>query len=163
MCFIVCPSFSITERTYKEVTRDDIMQFLDSLRKPEESDPLHKWIGTYNIYRVLLIRFFKWLYYLDIEQKKRPKPSVIENIPQLKRREQLIYKPSDLWSMDDDLLFLKYCPIIREKCYHMISRDLGCRPNEIFKLKIIQMARGLHLVLVFQLINSNIASSTIDL
>lgn len=163
MCFIVCPSFSITERTYKEVTRDDIMQFLDSLRKPEESDPLHKWIGTYNIYRVLLIRFFKWLYYLDIEQKKRPKPSVIENIPQLKRREQLIYKPSDLWSMDDDLLFLKYCPSIREKCYHMISRDLGCRPNEIFKLKIIQMARGLHLVLVFQLINSNIASSTIDL
>jgi integrase/recombinase XerD len=106
------------------------------LRKPEESDPLHKWIGTYNIYRVLLIRFFKWLYYPDIEQKKRPKPYVIENIPQLRRREQSIYKPSDLWSIDDDLLFLKYCPSVREKCYHMISRDLSCRPNEIIKLKL---------------------------
>ena len=68
------------KKTYKELTRDDVMQFLDSLRKPEESDPLHKWIGTYNIYRILFIRFFKWLYYPDVEQKKRPKPDVIENI-----------------------------------------------------------------------------------
>lgn len=112
------------------------MQFLDSLRKPEESDPLHKWIGTYNIYRVLLIRFFRWLYCPGLEQKKRPRPSMIENIPQLKRREQSIYKPSDLWNIDDDLLFLKYCPSTREKCYHMISRDLSCRPNGFFKLKL---------------------------
>ena len=124
------------KKTYKELTRDDVMQFLDSLRKPEESDPLHKWIGTYNIYRVLLIRFFKWLYYPDVEQKKRPKPDVMQNIAQLKRREQSIYKPSDLWSIEDDLLFLKYCPSAREKCYQMISRDLSCRPNEIIKLKL---------------------------
>jgi integrase len=134
--FYSVSKFFKNRKTYKELTRDDVTQFLDSLRKSEESDSLHKWIGTYNIYRVLLIRFFKWLYYPEIEQKKRPKPSVIENIPQLKRREQSIYKPSDLWSMDDDLLFLKYCPGTREKCYHMISRDLSCRPNEIFKLKL---------------------------
>jgi integrase len=134
--FYSISKFFNNRKTYKELTRDDLVRFLDSLRKPEESDPLHKWIGTYNIYRVLLIRFFKWLYYPDIEQRKRPKPSVIENIPQLKRREQSIYKPSDLWSMDDDLLFLKYCPSTREKCYHMISRDLSCRPNEILKLKL---------------------------
>jgi integrase len=129
--FYSASKFFNNRKTYKELTRDDVMQFLDSLRKTEESDPLHKWIGTYNIYRVLLIRFFKWLYYPDTEQKKGPKPGVIENISQLKRREQSIYKPSDLWSEDDDLLFLKYCPSAREKCYHMISRDLSCRPNEI--------------------------------
>jgi integrase len=134
--FYSLSKFFNNRKIYKKLARDDVMQFLDSLRKPEESDPLHKWIGTYNIYRVLLIRFFRWLYYPDIEQKKRPKPSVIENIPQLKRREQSIYKPSDLWSTDDDLLFLKYCPSAREKCYHMISRDLSCRPNEIIKLKL---------------------------
>jgi hypothetical protein len=38
--------------------------------------------------------------------------------------------------MDDDLLFLKYCPNTREKCYHMISRDLSRRPNEILKLRL---------------------------
>jgi hypothetical protein len=40
------------------------------------------------------MRFFKWLFNPDIEQKKRPKPSVIENIPQLKRKEKSIYKPT---------------------------------------------------------------------
>jgi integrase len=116
--------------------REDILLFLDSYRKPENSDPLHKWIGTYNQYTVLLIKFFKWLYYPDIEPNKRPKPEVIENIPQLRRREQSIYKPTDLWTQEDDLLFLKYCPSKRDKCYHMISRDTGCRPHEILKLRI---------------------------
>jgi hypothetical protein len=118
------------------LVRDELLQYLDSFRKPEADDPLHKWIGTYNIYRVVLTRFFKWLYHPDLEQKKRPKPSVIENIPRLKRREQSIYKPSDLWTLEDDLLFLRYCPSVREKCYHTISRDLSCRPHEILKLRI---------------------------
>lgn len=51
-----------------------------------------------------------------------------------------IYKPSDLWTAEDDLLFLKYCPSIREKCYYAISRDLSCRPSEILKLKIRDLA-----------------------
>ena len=84
--------------------------------------------------------FFKWLYYPDIEPGKRPRPSVVENIPQLKRKEQSIYKPSDLWTAEDDLLFLKYCPSKRDRCYHAISRDLSCRPHEILKLKIKDIA-----------------------
>jgi hypothetical protein len=128
--------FFSNRKKYKELVRDELLQFLESFRKPEADDPLHKWIGTYNIYRVVLIRFFKWLYYPDLEQKKRPKPSVIENIPKLKRREQSIYKPSDLWTLEDDLLFLRYCPSVRKKCYHTISRDLSCRPHEILKLRI---------------------------
>ena len=123
-------------KQFKQMTRDDILQYLDSLRKPEASDPLHKWIGTYNLYRTLFTLFFKWLYYPDIEQNKRPKPSIVENIARLRRREQSIYKPSDLWNINDDLLFLKYCPSARERCYHMISRDLSCRPQEIMKLKL---------------------------
>jgi endonuclease III-like uncharacterized protein len=83
-------------KSFKEITREDLLSFLDSYRKPESVDPLHKWIGTYNVFRIQLMRFFKLLYYPDIEQKKRPKPSVIENIPQLKRKEKSIYKPTDL-------------------------------------------------------------------
>jgi integrase len=136
MHFTAFPSFFNNRKQYKELLRDDVLQFLDSLRKPEVLDPLHKWIGTYNVYRILFVRFFKWLYYPNLEQKKRPKPSVIENIAPLKRKEQSVYKPSDLWTIEDDLLFLKYCPSIREKCYHTISRDLSCRPHEILKLKV---------------------------
>ncbi|MFL6435791.1 MAG: hypothetical protein ACJ71O_18920 [Nitrososphaeraceae archaeon] len=66
----------------------------------------------------------------------RPRPEVVDNIPQLKRKEQSIYKPTDLWTVQDDLLFLKYCPSKRIKCYHAMSRDSGCRPHELLKLGI---------------------------
>ena len=129
-----------TNKKFKDITRSDIISFLDTFRKTETADPLHKWIGTYNIFRMHLMRFFKWFYHPDIEPDKRSKPSILENIPQLKRKEKSIYKPSDMWTQQDDLLFLKYCPSIRDKCYHSISRDLSCRPNEILKLKIRDIA-----------------------
>jgi integrase/recombinase XerD len=81
------------------------------------------------------MRFFKWLYSPDTEQK-RLKPSVIENIPQLKRKEKSIYKPNDLWTLEDDSLFLKYCPNPRDRCYHAMSRDSAARPHELLKLRI---------------------------
>jgi hypothetical protein len=120
-------------KAFKEISRDDFVNFLDSLRKTETQDPMHQWIGTYNLFRVDLMRFFKWLHSPDIEPDRRPKPSIIENIPKLKRKETSIYKPSDLWTQQDDLLFLKYCPTKREKCYHAVSRDTSCRPHETFK------------------------------
>jgi hypothetical protein len=55
----------------KEISRGDIINFLDSLRKTETQDPLHKWIGTYNVYRMYLFRFFKWLHSPDLEPSKR--------------------------------------------------------------------------------------------
>jgi integrase len=124
------------QKSFKELNREDILSFLDSFRKPESIDQLHKWIGTYNNYRIHLMRFFKWLYYPDVEPGARPKPAAIENIPQLKRKEQSIYKPTDLWTEEDDRLFLKYCPSKCIKCYHAVSRDTSCRPHEILKLRI---------------------------
>lgn len=123
-------------KPFKEISRNDIISFLDSLRKTETQDPLHKWVGTRNTYRIYLLRFFRWYYSPNLEPSKRPKPAVMDNIPKLKRKEKSIYKPSDLWTPEDDLLFLKYCPSKREKCYHAVSRDLSARPHEILKLKI---------------------------
>jgi integrase len=129
-------SQSYDDKPFEQISRQEVIEFLDRLRKPETVDPLHKWIGTYNLYRIYLLRFFKWLYYPDVEPNKRKKPPVVDNIPQLKRKEQSHYKPSDLWSQEDDLLFLKYCPSKRMKCYHSMSRDTGCRPHELLKLRI---------------------------
>jgi integrase/recombinase XerD len=125
-----------SKTNFKEMTREDVLSFLDTLRKSEHADPMHKSIGTYNLYNTILMKFFKWLHYPDLPPKARPKPSVVENIGRLKRREVSIYKPTDLWSEEDDELFLKYCPSKRMKCYHMVSRDTSCRPHEILKLKI---------------------------
>src|SRR5215831_16164151 len=104
-------------KSFAHMTRDESLVYLDSIRKPDMLDPLHKWIGTYNLKRTILLRFFKWLYFPNEEPKRRKIPAVIENIPMLKRREQSTYKPTDLWTLDDDLLFLKYCPNKRDICY----------------------------------------------
>jgi hypothetical protein len=136
-------SYFLKNKTFKRVTRNDVLSYLDSFRKIETVDSLHKWIGTYNLYRIGLMRFFKWLYYPDIEQAKRPKPHSIENIPRLKRKEKSIYKPTDLWIPEDDLLFLKYCPSARDRCYHTMSRDSAARPHELLKLRIKDVVFGL--------------------
>jgi hypothetical protein len=60
----------------------------------------------------------------------------MENIPKIKRKETSIYKPTDLWTEEDDALFYKYCPSPRDRCWHAVSRDTGCRPHELLKLKI---------------------------
>jgi integrase len=128
------------QRPFDVISREDVLAFLDSLRKPEYLDPMHKWIGTYNLYNIQLTRFFKWLYSPIIEPDKRQKPKVVGNIPRLKRKEKSIYKPDDLWTNEEDLLFLRYCPSRRIKCYHFIVRDTGCRPHEVLKLKIKDVA-----------------------
>jgi hypothetical protein len=83
-------SSSLKKQTnLKQLDRNDVLAFLDSLRNSETADPLHRWIGTYNLYRVHLIRFFKWLYYPDIEPDERPKPPAVENIQQLKKKRKI--------------------------------------------------------------------------
>ena len=126
----------LSKKPLKQLSREDVLAFLDSFRRTEALDPLHKWIGTYNLYRMHLLRFFKLLYSPDVKSHKRPKPSVVENIPQLRRKEKSIYKPTDLWTSEDDLLFLKYCPSKRMKCFHTMARDTSCRPHELLKLRI---------------------------
>src|SRR5919206_1615774 len=49
------------EKKFIDMARDDILCYLDNCRKTENEDPLHKWIGSYNIKLVILSRFFKWL------------------------------------------------------------------------------------------------------
>ncbi len=45
-------------KPFEQITRQDVISFLDSFRKAEDIDSLHKWIGTYNLYRTHVLRFF---------------------------------------------------------------------------------------------------------
>jgi integrase/recombinase XerD len=132
------------EKRFEDMTRNDVLLYLDSYRKSDSEDPLHKWIGSYNTKLIILMRFFKWLYYPDIDTPKRRnelsaqerKPECIMGIPKLKRKETSCYKPSDLWTQEDDILFLKWVTNKRDRCYHTMARDLSARPHEILNLKI---------------------------
>ena len=64
-------------KSFKEIIREDLLSFPNSYRKTEDVDPSHKWIGTYNLYRVHLMRFFKWLYSPGIEPDKRACPIIM--------------------------------------------------------------------------------------
>jgi len=64
-------------------SKDDVLLYLDSCRKSENDDPLHKWIGSYNTKRIVLIRFFKWLYYRNVgNPDKRNELSKSERKPE---------------------------------------------------------------------------------
>ena len=123
------------------MTRQDIIEFLERGRKPDHKDPLHRWIGTREPYRQTVMRFFKWLYYPDIETKNRPKPAVVQNIQKSRREEkdEDLYRPEDVWTQEEDLLFCKHCPSKRDIAYHMVARDTGCRRDEMVKMKIKDM------------------------
>jgi len=123
------------QKPFKKLTREDVLLFLDKFRKTEDRDPLHKWIGTYNLKREILRQFFTWLDDPSTERNYRSRSKIMENIPQFKRKEISIYKPTDLWTGEDDLLFLKYCPNKRDRCYHTLSRDSSCRPHELLNLR----------------------------
>jgi len=125
----------LQQKSFKQLTTEDVLSFLDKFRKTEDKDPLHKWIGTYNLKREILRQFFTWLNDPFTERNHRSRPKIMENIPQFKRKEVSIYKPSDLWTQQDDLLFLSYCPSKRDRCYHTLSRDSSCRPHELLKLR----------------------------
>lgn len=103
------------KKHFKDITRDDLLSFLNSLRKSETQDPSHKWIGTYNHCLIIISTFFKWLYNPQVGPKDRQKPDVLLNIKQLKRKETSSYKPTDMWTQEDVLLFSKYCPSKRDK------------------------------------------------
>ena len=105
LIFTLCKLSNYVGKDFNNFTREDILSYLDSYRKTEAKDPLHSWIGSYNLHRVFIMKFFRWFYSPDMEPKDRVKPSCIENIPQLKRKEKSVYKPTDLWTPEDDLQF----------------------------------------------------------
>jgi hypothetical protein len=58
------------EKLFQDMSRDDVLFYLNKCRKPEDKDPLHKWIGSYDTKLSVLSRFFKWLYYHNIDNPK---------------------------------------------------------------------------------------------
>ena len=54
------------EKRFEDMTRERCIVIFRQLQKTRNDDLLYKWIGTYNIKRIMLFRFFKWLCYPDV-------------------------------------------------------------------------------------------------
>lgn len=124
-------------KLYKQMTKQDILEYLNNLRRPVSEDPTHKWIGSYNSRQMIFNKFFRWLYNPDEpEPSKRVTPPCMISIRKLPRQEKSPYKPSSLWDVREHAIFLKYCPSKRDRCYHAMANDMSARPHEILNLKI---------------------------
>ncbi|TLX86897.1 MAG: site-specific integrase [Thaumarchaeota archaeon] len=126
----------LVNKPFIKMTREDILLYLDTIRKPAVSDRLHRWVSTYNHRLITFLRFFKWLYHRDMKPSKREKPLVVGNIPTLKRTEKSSYRRFDLWTDEDHIVFLRYSVNKRDRCYHAMAVDTSCRPKEILALRI---------------------------
>jgi integrase len=123
-------------KSFKEMTKQDILEYLNNLRKPSIVDPANRWVGTYNGRQMILLKFFKWIYYPNEDYRKRLTPKCMQGVRKLPRKEKTSYKPSDIWEAREHAVFLKYCPFKRDRCYHALASDMSARPHEILNLKV---------------------------
>jgi integrase len=124
-------------KSFQNMTKNDVLTYLNSSRKPIAEDPSQRWIGSYNGRQMILLKFFKWLYNPDEpDQRKRITPTCMQGIKRLPKKEITPYKPSDIWDSREHAIFLKYCPDKRDRCYHAMANDMSARPHEILSLKI---------------------------
>jgi hypothetical protein len=125
------------KKSFRIMSKHDILDFLNKLRKPAGEDPMSKWIGSYNGRQIILTKFFRWLYNPDEpDHRNRITPPCMQGIKRLPRKEKTSYKPTDIWEPKDNSIFLKYCPSRRDRCYHSLANDMSARPSEILNLKI---------------------------
>jgi integrase len=125
------------KKCFSEMTKADILSYLNSLRKPDVDDPTHRSIGTYNGRQMVFMKFFRWLYNPDEpDHRKRVTPPCMVGVKGLPRREKSPYKPQDIWTADDHAIFLKYCHMARDRCWHAMVHDTSARPHELLDLCI---------------------------
>ena len=125
---------------FRQLSNQDILQYLNSGRKSMEDDKTQRWIGSYNNRQMILLKFFRWLYNTgEMDSESRKTPKCMHGIKQLRRLDKIRYKPSDMWYPKETTIFLKYCPSKRDKCYHAMAIDTSCRPNELLNLKISEI------------------------
>ena len=125
------------KKSFKDMTKEDILDFLNGLRKSTSEDPSSKWIGSYNGRQIILSKFFRWLYNPhEPDNRNRITPHCMQGIKRLPRKEKTSYKPSDIWETREHAIFLKYCASSRNRCYHAMANDMSARPSEILNLRI---------------------------
>ena len=77
-------------KSRKKITRDDVFSHLHIVCKPENTDPLQKWIGSYNLYRGFLLHTSNG-FFIELEQSDRPNPILLRIYRNSKERSNLPY------------------------------------------------------------------------
>ena len=131
-------SFDLGKKEFKDITREDVLKFLDKRKKSIDADPDKKWVRTWNDYLSRLVGFYRWLYNHEITRDREDwnTPEPFSTIKKKKNKRDSSYTPNDVWEIDDLLLAIKYCDNIRDKAVLTIGWDMVSRNHELVKVKI---------------------------
>jgi len=131
-------SFDLGKKEFKDVTREDVLEFLDKRKKSIDADPDKKWVRTWNDYLARLVGFYRWLHNHEISKYREDwnTPEPFNSIRKKKNRRDSSYTPNDVWEIDELLLAIKYCDNIRDKAVFTIGWDMVSRNHELVKVKI---------------------------
>ena len=88
----------LSHKSFHSMTKQEILDYLNNLKKPVSDDPKHKSIGTYNGRQMVFLKFFRWLYNPDEpDHRKRITPPCMIGVKVLPRKEKSPYNPEDVW------------------------------------------------------------------
>jgi integrase len=127
----------IGNKRFQDVTKEDVLSFLDKRKKSIEEDPDQKWIVTWNGYLARLLGFFRWLN--NDKEKDREDwitPELFSSIKRKKNKRISSYTPNDVWNIDELLTVVKYCSNIRDKAILTIAWDMAARNHEMVRLRL---------------------------
>jgi hypothetical protein len=70
------------------------------------------------------------------DHRKRTTPPCMNGIKELRRKERSPYRPEDMWKPEDHEIFLRYCNVPRDRCWHTMANDTSASPHKLLNLKI---------------------------
>lgn len=107
-----------SHKAFREMTRLDVNAYLNSLSRSLSLDREQKWINSHNSKAMTISKFYKYVTQPELKTKERKPADICKDIVFHKRKEKTTVKAVDLWTSEDDQIFLKYLNDARLACFH---------------------------------------------
>jgi integrase len=134
------------KKSFKEITAQDLTDYLGNMHKDRSIDPDQSWVGTRNQHAMVISKFYKWVAFPDKTPEERrnkiPKdqlPPVLKGVTLFvsKKGPKCPIKARDKWDDQDFATALKHLEgNPRLSCYIAAARDMSARPEEILQLRL---------------------------
>lgn len=129
-------SLGLDRRISELDKKEDIISFLDTLRKDTTVDPDKKWVRTWNDYLQRIKYFMRWLHNDHSLPASDWQTPLFGQIKKKKSNRLSPYAESELWERDDLLAVVKYESHKRNKAALTLLWDLNARNHEVSLLRI---------------------------
>lgn len=131
------------EKSFHDLTKDEIISYLNTKIKNSTIDPDKKWITTWNDYLWRIKYFLRWFHNYKLVKERGQEPADLSDwltpsIVSIKRKKTKRISPyleTELWEKEELLCIIKYESSKRNKAILALLWDLDARSHEICLLK----------------------------